>query len=141
MKLILAIAFVCVGLYTYAQNFTPLPKPQAQSKYGPPKGFDDSTKKDILKNGSVVLQERESITPFYESTVVYHQVGDQLVAFNLRTEDFHALETKKQQILDINQQLAQPYISPTEKNNLIQQREELQISYNTLLNQSIANAE
>lgn len=141
MKLILAIAFVCVGLYTYAQNFTPLPKPQAQSKYGPPKGFDDSTKKDILKTASTASHASENNSPFFGSTVVYHQVGDQLIAFNLRIEDFNTLEGLKQQILGINHQIAQPNLSPIEKNTLIQQREELQISYNTLLNQSIANAE
>lgn len=141
MKLILAIAFVCVGFYTYAQNFTPLPKPQAQSKYGQPKGFDDSTKKDILKTANTASHTSENISPFYGSTVVYHQVGDQLIAFNLRIEDFNTLEGLKQQILGINHQIAQPNLSPIEKNTLIQQREELQISYNTLLNQSIANAE
>jgi hypothetical protein len=118
MKLILAIAVACVGFYTYAQNFTPLPKPQSQSSYGSPKGFDDSTKKDILKTANTVSQASESISPFYESTVVYHQIGDKLTAINLRIEDFNALEAFKRQILGINQQIAHPNLSQIEKTRL-----------------------
>ena len=141
MKLALSIAFACTSLLVCAQQVNPLPKPQSQSKYGSPKNFDNSTKKDILKQGYTTPVTTESSVPYYPSTVVYHQVGNELVATTLRFEDYHALQVKHQEILELNQQLQAPQLSTSDKNSLLQQREALQQNYNILLNQSIANAE
>ena len=141
MKFAASIAFTFVCILTYAQSVTSLPKSESKRQITEAINISKFPSDAKLGIGKSEASSNYNDIPHYSSTTIYSQVGDQLIPVDLRVEDYHALQVLFQQILDLNERLSDSSITQTTKVSLLQQRETLQSEYNTLLVQSISNAE